>query len=180
MIPNDGRSSLLFFAAKVIDFHNVSTNSRLGISYALLQTFLAHPLLGVGRGMLNEYIPQYIPTWMEWNPELAMWRQGNAYPVLSKWLSLFAEYGLFGITMLLLLLRFIYRVLKRVSNTGKYIEDREVFLTYKYYLINLSLALFFTVAWSKTIYLLVFAFFFSFAMYRYLLLNRTTKVEVLK
>ena len=87
-----------------------SNRSRYSIMIADLRIGLDHPILGVGIGLRNAYIPEYLPDKEHLSNETKMWiknqkKKGimkSGFPKLGEYTSRFAETGLIGVVLFLI------------------------------------------------------------------------------
>ena len=87
-----------------------SNNSRYSINIADFKIGLEHPLIGVGSGLRNAYIPDYLPEMAKDNGEVKMWIQNqkekgilrSGFPKLGEYTSRFAETGIIGLILFLI------------------------------------------------------------------------------
>lgn len=97
-----------------------SNGARYSIMLADLKIGLDHPLIGVGSGLRNAYIPDYLPEMAKDNSEVKMWIKNqqekgilrSGFPKLGEYTSRFAETGIIGLVLFLvppfILLRKLY------------------------------------------------------------------------
>lgn len=158
--------SSMYYVTKVINWQeNVSTNSRLAITYSLLLVFINNPIFGVGRGMINEHIAEYLPSWSYWNPEIIEWNSIHTYPVLSEIGGLLAEYGLVGVSFIFFFFWYVYKKLK--LSFIKHSTDQssmEIFLSFKFFMFFLFLAMLSHIVWYKSLFILITAFYYAIAI----------------
>lgn len=118
-----------------------SNRARYSIMEADLRIGLDYPILGVGRGLRNGYIPQYLPEKGKQNGEVKMWlafreKLGilkSGFPNLGEYTVRFAETGILGlITFLAPVLFLIFNMIKRLMDNGFQYK-----LEYVMYLISL-------------------------------------------
>lgn len=87
-----------------------SNRSRYSIMIADFRIGLDHPILGVGIGLRNAYIPEYLPDKEHLSNETKMWiknqkKKGimkSGFPKLGEYTSRFAETGLIGVVLFLI------------------------------------------------------------------------------
>lgn len=97
-----------------------SNGARYSIMIADLKIGLDYPLTGVGTGLRNAYIPDYLPEMAKDNGEVNMWIKNqkekgvlrSGFPKLGEYTSRFAETGIIGLVLFLIppfiLLRKLY------------------------------------------------------------------------
>ncbi len=97
-----------------------SNAARYSIMIADLKVGLDYPLTGVGLGLRNAYIPDYLPEMAKDNGEVKMWLKNQkekgvmraGFPKLGEYTSRFAETGILGLvvffTVPIILLRKLY------------------------------------------------------------------------
>lgn len=86
-----------------------SNNARYSTMIADLKIGLSNPILGVGTGLRNAYIPEYLPEMSEGNKEIDKWiidqkEKGilkAGFPKLGEYTSRFAETGILGLVAFL-------------------------------------------------------------------------------
>lgn len=120
-----------------------SNGARYSIMIADLKIALDHPLIGVGSGLRNAYIPDYLPEMAKDNGEVKMWIQNqkekgilrSGFPKLGEYPSRFAETGIIGLALFLvppfILLRKLYF---KITDKGITVEDK---LPYVFFTISL-------------------------------------------
>ena len=120
-----------------------SNNSRYSISIADLKIGLEHPIIGVGSGLRNAYIPDYLPEMAKDNGEVQMWIQNqkekgilrSGFPKLGEYMSRFAETGIIGLVLFLIppfiLLRKLYF---KITDKNMTVDDK---LPYVFFTISL-------------------------------------------
>lgn len=92
------------------DIDKRSNRSRYSIMIADFRIGLDHPILGVGIGLRNAYIPEYLPDKEHLSNETKMWiknqkKKGimkSGFPKLGEYTSRFAETGLIGVVLFLI------------------------------------------------------------------------------
>jgi len=120
-----------------------SNRARYSIMIADLKIGLDHPLIGIGSGLRNAYIPDYLPEMAKDNAEVNMWikkqqEKGilrSGFPKLGEYTSRFAETGIIGLVLFLvppfILLRKLYfKITDKVLN----VDDK---LPYVFFTISL-------------------------------------------
>ncbi len=120
-----------------------SNGARYSIMIADFKIGLDHPLIGVGTGLRNAYIPDYLPEMAKDNAEVNMWikkqqEKGilrSGFPKLGEYTSRFAETGIIGLVLFLvppfILLRKLYfKITDKVLN----VDDK---LPYVFFTISL-------------------------------------------
>ena len=97
-----------------------SNGARYSIMISDFKIGLNHLLIGVGSGLRNAYIPDYLPEIANNNSEVKMWMQNQkekgilrfGFPKLGEYTSRFAETGIIGLALFLIppfiLLRKLY------------------------------------------------------------------------
>lgn len=86
-----------------------SNNARFGIMLADINIGIEHPIFGVGDGLRNAYIPDYIPQSSINNYEIKMWINNmkekgilkSGFPQLGEYSSRFSQNGVVGIIIFL-------------------------------------------------------------------------------
>lgn len=87
-----------------------SNNARYSIMLTDLRIGLDNPLIGVGTGLRNAYVPDYLPEMSKGNREVKMWLNNqkekgimrSGFPKLGEFTSRFAETGVLGLIMFLI------------------------------------------------------------------------------
>ena len=87
-----------------------SNNSRYSIMIADLKIGLEYPVLGVGIGLRDAYIPEHLPEMSEGNKEISRWIENqqergilkSGFPKLGEYTSRFAETGILGLIAFLI------------------------------------------------------------------------------
>lgn len=90
--------------------HAGSNKSRFTIIKTNLKIGMDHPFLGVGYGLRQAYITDYLPPDSELNEELRKWKNNQAklgilrsgYPSLGEYYVRFAETGIMGLALFVL------------------------------------------------------------------------------
>lgn len=112
------------------DIDKRSNRSRYSIMIADFRIGLDHPILGVGIGLRNAYIPKYLPDKAHLSDETKMWiknqkKKGimkSGFPKLGEYTSRFAETGLIGVVLFLIppiyLLWELFNSVRCKSKTG--------------------------------------------------------------
>lgn len=120
-----------------------SNNSRYSIMLTDLKIGLDNPLLGVGTGLRNGYVQDYLPEMAKNNGEVKIWIKNqqekgimrSGFPKLGEYTSRFAETGVLGLAIFLMpslvLLRQLYF---KMSDKTMSIESK---LTYVFFTISL-------------------------------------------
>ena len=120
-----------------------SNGARYSVIVTDLKIAIDHPLIGVGTGLRNAYIPDYLPEMAKDNGEVKMWIQNqkekgilrSGFPKLGEYTSRFAETGIIGLTLFLvppfILLRKLYFKITDKSMTA---DDK---LPYVFFTISL-------------------------------------------
>lgn len=120
-----------------------SNGARYSIMIADLKIGLGYPLTGVGTGLRNAYIPDYLPEMAKDNGEIKMWIQSqkkkgilrSGFPKLGEYTSRFAETGIIGLALFLIppfiLLRKLYL---KITDKNIIIDDK---LPYVFFTISL-------------------------------------------
>lgn len=110
-----------------------SNAARYSIMIADLKVGLDYPLTGVGLGLRNAYIPDYLPEMAKDNGEVQMWIKNqkekgvlrSGFPKLGEYTSRFAETGIIGLTLFLvpqfILLRKLYL---KITDKSIIIDDK--------------------------------------------------------
>lgn len=87
-----------------------SNNARYSIMLTDLKIGLNNPILGVGTGLRNAYVPDYLPEMSKNNGEIKMWIENQqekgimraGFPKLGEYTNRFAETGILGLIMFLI------------------------------------------------------------------------------
>ncbi len=120
-----------------------SNNSRYSINIADLKIGLDYPLTGVGPGLRNAYIPDYLPEMAKDNGEVKMWIKNqkekgilrSGFPKLGEYTSRFAETGIIGLILFLIppfiLLRKLYF---KITDKNMTVDDK---MPYVFFTISL-------------------------------------------
>ena len=120
-----------------------SNNSRYSINTADFKIGVDYPLIGVGSGLRNAYIPDYLPEMAKDNGEIKMWIQNqkekgilcSGFPKLGEYTSRFAETGIIGLVLFLIppfiLLRKLYF---KITDKNMTVDDK---LPYVFFTISL-------------------------------------------
>ena len=120
-----------------------SNGARYSIMLADLKIGLDHSLIGVGSGLRNAYIPDYLPEMAKDNGEVKMWIKNqqekgilrSGFPKLGEYTSRFAETGIIGLTLFLIppfiLLRKLYF---KITDRNMSLDDK---LPYVFFTISL-------------------------------------------
>lgn len=115
-----------------------SNRARYSIMEADFRIGLDHPILGVGRGLRNGYIPQYLPEkgkqngevkmWLDFREKLGIFRSG--FPMLGEYTVRFGETGIIGLSAFLAPVLFLIfsMVEKIICKTFQYKLEYEMFL----------------------------------------------------
>lgn len=128
-------------AVSLINPDKRSNRARYSIMIADFKIGMDHPILGIGRGLRNGYIPQYLPVkgkenedikmWLAYREKLGILRSG--FPDLGEYTVRFGETGMLG------LLAFLMPVFFLIFSMIKNIVDNKFCykLEYGIYLISL-------------------------------------------
>ena len=120
-----------------------SNGARYSIMIADFKIGLDHPLIGVGTGLRNAYIPDYLPEIAKDNGEVKMWIKNqlekgilrSGFPKLGEYTSRFAETGIIGLALFLIppfiLLRKLYF---KITDKNMSLDDK---LPYVFFTISL-------------------------------------------
>lgn len=104
----------------LVSLNQRSNNARYSIMLTDLKIGLNNPILGVGTGLRNAYVSDYLPEMSKGNREVKMWLNNqkekgimrSGFPKLGEFTSRFAETGVLGLTIFLIpplvLLRKLY------------------------------------------------------------------------
>lgn len=120
-----------------------SNKSRYSILKADLAIGLDHPILGVGCGLRDAYIPDYLPEEAFSGKEIQMWIKNqkengilkSGFPLLGEYSSRLAETGILGlIAYLIPVIVLLHRLLCIIGNKKIVSEDR---LPYVFFLISI-------------------------------------------
>ena len=87
-----------------------SNNARYSIMLTDIRIGLDNPLIGVGTGLRNAYVPDYLPEMSKNNGEIKMWIENQqekgimraGFPKLGEYTNRFAETGVLGLIMFLI------------------------------------------------------------------------------
>lgn len=87
-----------------------SNNARYSIMLTDSKIGLDNPVLGVGTGLRNAYLPDYLPEMTKNNVEVKMWIKNQqekgimraGFPKLGEYTNRFAETGILGLIMFLI------------------------------------------------------------------------------
>lgn len=120
-----------------------SNNARYSIMLTDLKIGLNNPILGVGTGLRNAYVPDYLPEMSKNNGEIKMWIENQqekgimraGFPKLGEYTNHFAETGVLGLIMFLippfiLLKKLYFKITDRSIN----VDDK---LPYVFFTISL-------------------------------------------
>ena len=107
-----------------------SNNARYSIMLTDLKIGLDNPIIGVGTGLRNAYVPDYLPEMSKNNSEVKMWIKNqqekgimrSGFPKLGEYTSRFAETGVLGLAMflmppLVLLRKLYFKISDRAMST---------------------------------------------------------------
>lgn len=120
-----------------------SNGARYSIMLADFKIGLDHSLIGVGSGLRNAYIPDYLPEMAKDNGEVQMWIKNqkekgvlrSGFPKLGEYTSRFAETGIIGLALFLvppfILLRKLYF---KITDKNMTVDDK---LPYVFFTISL-------------------------------------------
>jgi hypothetical protein len=147
---------LYAYLVKMGDFTSVSTKSRVGMTIGLFSLFTDHLFLGVGKGMISASLFEHIPLWAR-TFEIDMWQAKEGFPVLSSFFGFLAEYGLVGFSFVLFLLYRTYVGLRECAPGN--LLYRQVFCSYRIFLVFLGVAVQMQVMWYKSCVLICLFFF---------------------
>ena len=123
-----------------------SNGARYSIMIADLKIGLDRPLTGVGSGLRNAYIPDYLPEMAKDNGEVQMWIQNqkekgilrSGFPKLGEYTSRFAETGIIGLALFLvppfILLRKLYF---KITDKSMRVDDKLPFVFFTISLIGI-------------------------------------------
>lgn len=115
-----------------------SNRARYSIMEADFRIGMDHPILGVGRGLRNGYIPQYLPEKGKQNGEVKMWLEyreklgilKSGFPSLGEYTVRFGETGILGLLVFLAPVLFlIFSMIKKIKDdTFQYKLEYGMFL----------------------------------------------------
>ena len=115
-----------------------SNRARYSIMEADFRIGIDHPILGVGRGLRDGYIPQYLPEKGKQNGEVKMWLDyrnklgilKSGFPSLGEYTVRFGETGILGLLAFLSPVLFlIFSMMKKLmDNTFQYKLEYGMFL----------------------------------------------------
>lgn len=120
-----------------------SNNARYSIMLTDLKIGLNNPVFGVGTGLRNAYVPDYLPEMSKGNREVEMWLKNqkekgimrSGFPKLGEYTNRFAETGVLGLSIFLIpslvLLRKLYF---KISDKAMSTENK---LPYVFFTISL-------------------------------------------
>lgn len=120
-----------------------SNRSRYSIIKANIGIGMDHPILGVGSGLKNAYIPDYLSEEAFLSSEIQMWVKDqkekgimrSGFPSLSEYSSRFAEIGILGLIIYLMpAIILVYRLLSVICNKTMEPDER---LPYMFFLISI-------------------------------------------
>lgn len=112
-VVSKGIKATDYFEENIASLANIdkrSNRSRYTIMLTDFRIGLNHPLLGVGTGLRNAYIPDYLPEKDQLSDETKMWvhnqeKNGifkSGFPSLGEYTSRFAETGALGLIVFLI------------------------------------------------------------------------------
>lgn len=114
-------------ATSLVNPDKRSNRARYSIMEADFRIGLAHPILGVGRGLRNGYIPQYLPEKGKQNGEVKMWLNyrkklgilKSGFPSLGEYTVRFGETGILGLLAFLAPVLFLFfNMLKKLRENN--------------------------------------------------------------
>lgn len=120
-----------------------SNGARYSVMIADFKIGIDHPLLGVGMGLRNAYIPEYLPEMAKDNGEVKMWIKNqkekgvlrSGFPKLGEYTSRFAETGILGLVVFLtapiILMRKLYY---KITDKESVVNDK---IPYVFFAISL-------------------------------------------
>ena len=120
-----------------------SNNARYYIMLTDLKIGLSNPVLGVGTGLRNAYVPDYLPDMSKGNREVKMWLNNqkekgimrSGFPKLGEYTNRFAETGVLGLTIFLIPPLVLFKKLYfKISNKAMSTENK---LPYVFFTISL-------------------------------------------
>lgn len=120
-----------------------SNNARYSIMLTDLKIGLSNPVLGVGTGLRNAYVPDYLPDMSKGNREVKMWLNNqkekgimrSGFPKLGEYTNRFAETGVLGLTIFLIPPLVLFKKLYfKISNKAMSTENK---LPYVFFTISL-------------------------------------------
>lgn len=120
-----------------------SNNARYSIMLTDLKIGLDNPLLGVGTGLRNAYVPDYLPEMAKNNGEVKMWIKNQqekgimraGFPKLGEYTNRFAETGILGLVMFLILPFILLKKLYiKITDKSINVDDK---LPYVFFTISL-------------------------------------------
>lgn len=94
----------------LLSLNKRSNNARYSIMLTDLKIGMDSPILGVGKGLRNAYVPDYLPDMAKGNREVKMWLTNqtekgimrSGFPKLGEYTNRFAETGILGLIMFLI------------------------------------------------------------------------------
>ena len=135
-----------YFEKNLFSLGNLTQRSN-GARYSIMLTDfkigLDHPIIGVGSGLRNAYIPDYLPEMAKNNGEVKMWIKNqkekgilrSGFPKLGEYTSRFAETGIIGLALFLILPFILLRKLYfKIADKSITVEDK---LPYVFFTISL-------------------------------------------
>lgn len=125
-------------AASLANPDKRSNRARYSIMEADFRIGLDHPILGVGRGLRNGYIPHYLSEKGKQNGEVKMWLEyreklgilKSGFPSLGEYTVRFGETGILGLLLFLAPVLFLFfSMIKKIKDdTFQYKLEYEMFL----------------------------------------------------
>ena len=125
-------------AASLANPDKRSNRARYSIMEADFRIGLDHPILGVGRGLRNGYIPHYLSEKGKQNGEVKMWLEyreklgilKSGFPNLGEYTVRFGETGILGLLLFLAPVLFLFfSMIKKIKDdTFQYKLEYEMFL----------------------------------------------------
>lgn len=116
-------------AKSLMDPNKRSNRARYSIMEADFRIGLAHPVLGVGRGLRDGFVPEYLPEVGKYNDEIKMWLSfreklgilKSGFPPLGEYTVRFGETGILGLTIYLMPIFLLIRcLLKMLMSNNQY------------------------------------------------------------
>ena len=127
----------------LVSLNKRSNNARYSIMLTDLKIGLNNPIFGVGIGLRNAYVPDYLPEMSKGNKEINMWLKNqqekgimrSGFPKLGEFTSRLAETGALGLIMFLILPFILLKKLYlKITNKTLTINDK---LPYVFFTISL-------------------------------------------
>lgn len=127
----------------LMSFSKRSNGARFSIMIADLHIGMDYPFLGIGYGLRNAYILDYLPSLADNNNEVKMWIKNlnekgilrSGFPKLGEYTSRFSETGILGLIVFLLpSIVILKKSYLNIMNRDMNIDDK---LPYVFFIISL-------------------------------------------